>query len=108
MAKTVQISEVLKALVDQTAIIIDILEPEAYHKVHIKNAINVPVRHIEEDIFAKVDKKTPLIIYGIDYEDPTARIAAEKLEEMGYEDVSYYPGGKKEWLETEMPVIENE
>lgn len=104
MAKIVKISEVLEAAVQKTAIIVDILEPEAYDKVHIKNAINIPVKSIEKLMPEKLDPESRIIICGIDYEDPTARIVAEKAEAMGYKDVSYYEGGKKEWLETEMPV----
>ncbi|MFP4489218.1 MAG: rhodanese-like domain-containing protein, partial [Bacteroidales bacterium] len=43
MAERIKISDVLEAVVKKNAIIVDILEPDVYKKVHIKNAINVPV-----------------------------------------------------------------
>lgn len=104
MAKKVKIPDVVDALIERNAIIIDVLEPKDYNKVHIKTAINVPVKNLEKEIINKVDRETPLIVYSIDYECPVSRIAAEKLEDMGYENVSYYPGGKKEWIKMEMPV----
>lgn len=104
MAKEVKITEVVNALVERSAVIIDVLEPEDYNKVHIKNAINVPVKNLEKEIVKKVDRETPVIIYSIDYECPVSRIAAEKMLDMGYENVRYYPGGREEWLKMEMPV----
>lgn len=104
MAKEVKITEVVNALVERSAVIIDVLEPEDYNKVHIKNAINVPVKNLEKEISKKVDRETPVIIYSIDYECPVSRIAAEKMLGMGYENVRYYPGGREEWLKMEMPV----
>ncbi|MEE4215195.1 MAG: rhodanese-like domain-containing protein [Bacteroidales bacterium] len=108
MAKKAKITEVVNALVESSAVIIDVLEPEAYNKVHIKNAINVPVKNLEKEILKKVDRKTPVIIYSIDYECPVSRIAAEKMLDMGYENVRYYPGGKEEWLKMDMPVERND
>ncbi|MGM0464643.1 MAG: rhodanese-like domain-containing protein [Bacteroidota bacterium] len=104
MAERIKISDVLEAVVKKNAIIVDILEPDVYKKLHIKNAINVPVKNFEELMPEKVDPEKRVIVYGLDYEDPTARITAEKMEKMGYKNVEYYEGGKKEWLRAEMPV----
>jgi len=97
-------SSVLKRLGEQSVVLIDVLDPESYAKVHLKGAINIPMEHLEEKIRDQVDPTTPVITYSIDYECPISRMAAEKLEEMGFRDVSYYAGGKKEWLEAQMPV----
>ncbi|MBS0010133.1 MAG: rhodanese-like domain-containing protein [Bacteroidales bacterium] len=104
MARIVKISDVVNALVKKNTVIIDLLDPEAYDKVHIKDSINIPVKTLEKEIRDKVDRETPLILYSIDFECPVSRIAANKLEKMGYENVSYYPGGREEWLKKEMPV----
>lgn len=104
MARSVRISDVVKALVRKDTVIIDLLEPEAYKKFHIKDSINIPVKTLEKEIIDKVDRATPIIVYSIDFECPVSRIAANKLEKMGYENVSYYPGGREEWLKKEMPV----
>lgn len=104
MAKKVQMSSVLKRMGGEEAVLIDILDPELYEKVHLKGAINIPMDRLEEEVRERVGPDTPVIIYGIDFESPVSRIAAEKLEQMGYRDVSYYAGGRKEWLEAQMPV----
>lgn len=97
-------STVLRRLGQQNVLLIDVLDPESYEKVHLQGAINIPMEQLEDEIRDRVDPGTPIITYSIDYECPISRMAAEKLEEMGYQDVSYYAGGKKEWLESEMPV----
>ena len=104
MAKSITISGVLRNILDQSAVIIDVLDPESYDKVHIRRAINVPIKKLEKEAPEKIDPEMPVITYSIDYECPISKMAAEKLEDLGFKDVYYYPGGKKEWLETEMPV----
>lgn len=104
MARKIKMSSVLKRLGEQDAVIIDVLDPESFAKVHLKGAINIPMEHLEEEIRNRFDPGTPVITYSIDYECPISRMAAEKLEEMGFRDVSYYAGGRKEWLEAQMPV----
>lgn len=104
MVRKTKMSSVLKKLGEQDVVLIDVLDPESYEKVHLKGAINIPMERLEDEIKDRVDLETPIITYGIDYECPVSKMAAEKLEEMGYKNVSYYAGGKKEWLEAQMPV----
>ena len=107
MARIAKISDMVKALARKDSVIIDVLEAESYKRVHIKDAINIPIENLEEEILEKVDRDTPVILYSIDVECPVSRIAAKKMEDMGYIDVSYYPGGKEEWLVKDMPVERN-
>jgi rhodanese-related sulfurtransferase len=104
MARKIKMSSVLRRLGEQKVVLIDVLDPESYDMIHLKGAINIPVEILEDEIRERVDPGTPVITYGIDYECPISKMAAEKLEEIGYRDVSYYAGGKKEWLEAQMPV----
>jgi len=104
MARKTNMSSVLRRLGEQEVVLIDVLDPESYGKVHLKGAINIPMEKLEDEVRERVDPGTPVITYGIDYECPISKMAAEKLEELGYRDVSYYAGGKKEWLEAQMPV----
>lgn len=104
MVRKTKMPSVLKRLGEQDVVLIDVLDPESYEKVHLKGAINIPMEYLEEEIRDRVDPDTPIITYSIDYECPISRMAAEKLAEMGYQDVSYYAGGKQEWLEAQMPV----
>jgi rhodanese-related sulfurtransferase len=104
MAKSVSIDDVLRNIMDQSAEIVDVLDPESYDEVHIRGAINIPIKRLEKEASEKISRDKPIVTYSIDYECPISKMAAEKLEEMGYSDVSYYSGGKKEWIAMEMPV----
>jgi len=108
MAKKVNMSSVLKRLGEEEVVLIDVLDPEIYDKLHLQGAINIPMDRLEEEVLDRVDRETPVITYGIDFECPVSKTAAEKLEQMGYSDVSYYAGGRKEWLEAQMPVEKKE
>ncbi len=104
MATKISMSDVLKKMKKKKTMLVDVLNPEYYEKVHLKGAINIPIDRLEEEVKDRIDPETPVITYGIDYESPVSKIAAEMLENLGYKDVSYYAGGRKEWLESEMPV----
>jgi rhodanese-related sulfurtransferase len=106
MVKKVHMSSVLKRMGNEETVLIDILDAEIYEKIHLMGAINIPMERLEDEVREKVDPDTPVILYGIDYECPVSKRAGEILEEMGYTDVSYYPGGRKEWFEEGMPVEE--
>ena len=107
MARKIGMPSVLRRMGEREAILVDVLDPRSYKKVHIKGAINVPFEDLEDRIRDEVAPDRPVITYSNDYECPISRMAAEKLEEMGYRKVYYYEGGKKEWLEAEMPLEKN-
>ena len=104
MPREIKISSVLRRMAVKNAVLIDVLDPDSFKKVHLKGAMNIPYKELEEVIPERVDPDTPVITYSNDYFCPVSKMAAEKLEEMGYKKVSYYKGGKKEWLEAGMPV----
>jgi rhodanese-related sulfurtransferase len=104
MANEIKISSILRKVAVKNAVLIDVLEPESFKKVHLKGAVNIPFHKLEKEIHGKVDPDTPVITYSKDYFCPISKLAAEKLEKMGYKKVSYYKGGKKEWLEVGMPT----
>ena len=88
--------------------VVDVLAEEIYEKIHIKGSVNIPYAKLEHDAFTKLDPRKTIITYSIDYECPVSRLAAAKLHEFGFRKIYYYPGGLKEWLEAELPVVRSE
>jgi len=84
--------------------LIDVLEPEEYQQLHIKGAINIPYHKIGYDAEGNFDKGEEIIVYCSDYDCTSSLIAARKLQQLGYHNIYRYAGGKKEWMESNMPV----
>ena len=84
---TIRIREVRHSVNSENFFLIDYRTKTSYNAEHFKNAINIPIGEIPNnvDILPK-DKTTPIVIYcntGI-----TSTWGAKELVEMGYENVS--------------------
>ena len=108
-AKKITIRRLKKLIEKKKGItLVDVLAEEIYEKIHIKGSINIPYTRLDHDAFTKLDPRKIIITYSIDYECPVGRLAALKLREFGFRKVYYYPGGLKEWLEADLPVVRSE
>jgi rhodanese-related sulfurtransferase len=85
--------------------IVDVMDDTIHENVHIKDSINIPFCSLEHLAFKKLDPKDVIVTYSIDYECPVSRLAAKKLNEFGFKKTYYYPGGLKEWVEADLPVV---
>lgn len=86
------------------AILIDVLSHGAFRKQHIPGAINVPLDQVEEIIPTITAKNQQLIVYCYDKDCSASPKAAQKLEEMGYEDVLDLEVGIEGWKQAGYPV----
>ena len=102
MVKTIGLKELQKK--KDEVILIEVLDPEQYNDFHIKGAINVPYKKIASEAEKKFKKDEEIVVYCSDSECQSSKIAADKLDDMGYENVWHYKGGKKEWKEAGLPV----
>jgi rhodanese-related sulfurtransferase len=50
------------------------------------------------------EKSAPVVVYCASKTCQNSHIAARLLEQLGYADVSVYPGGKEEWSQAGLPV----
>jgi rhodanese-related sulfurtransferase len=88
--------------------VVDVMDEEIHKRIHIINAINIPFTRLDYDAHRLLDPNNEIVTYSIDYECPVSRLAAEKLWDFGFRKVYYYPGGLKEWLEVQLPVVKSE
>ena len=100
--KTIVIAKELKVLLSEKSdiVLIDLLPPEHFGKVHIPNAKNACVFFVSflNDIAAVVPYKlTPVVVYGSSIRSQDAAMALEKLDRAGYEQVSFLKGGLEAW-----------
>lgn len=82
--------------------VIDILPEGSYEDEHIPGAVNIPLGDAEfatrvREFTGQPDPKTTVVVYGEDADVDDSTRAAEKLFEMGFEQVFDFEGGLAEW-----------
>lgn len=97
----------LKRMIDEDVVtVIEVLDEAYFNKFHLPNAINVPLSgDFEQDIQDVVpDKTTPVALYCMDEDCNASPEAARRMEDLGYERVYDYEGGKMDWKEAGLPI----
>ena len=87
---------------DPAVVVFDARQPAEYSLGHLPGAHNLPVGEIDRylDAYVKLlTMQTPLLTYCGSAECSDALELAIKLRELGFENVTLYPGGYAEWTE---------
>lgn len=66
MSERIELPE-LKRLIDQHAQLVEVLPPAEYEEVHLPGAINIPLKQLDEDSTAVLDRRRPIVVYCYDY-----------------------------------------
>jgi len=101
--KTITRDELSAKLGSPRVTIVNVLEPEAYKKIHIKGSISLPRRELEAGKWQELDFDREIVVYCSSYDCNASREAAKLLELKGM-DVSAYEGGIREWAEAGLPT----
>ncbi len=102
--KKVVVAKDLKELLSEKSdmVVVDLLPPEHFSKVHIPNAENACVFFVSflEDLAAVVpDKLSQVVVYGSSIRSRDITMAVEKMARAGYQNIHYLEGGLEEWRE---------
>jgi rhodanese-related sulfurtransferase len=82
----------------QSLYVINVLDKESYDDCRIAGSINVPFDQVET--FAKdLPRSTEMVVYCANYMCTSSAAAAQKLKEMGFENIWAYEGGTAEWYQ---------
>jgi rhodanese-related sulfurtransferase len=57
----------LRELLDGGAQLVEVLPPEEYEEEHLPGAISVPLKTLDEQTTAGLDKSNPVVVYCWDY-----------------------------------------
>ena len=102
--KEINTEELKQKLKNKEVILIEVLDKENYEKSHIKGAINIPLKVIGAEAKKRFNKGDEIVVYCSDHECRASPSAAKKLDNLGFENVYHYKGGKKEWEESGLPM----
>ena len=57
----------VRRMIEQGARIVDVLPREEYEEAHLRGAINIPIKELNRETTAGLDRATPVIVYCHDY-----------------------------------------
>ncbi len=86
-------------------ILVEALPPLYYEDAHLPGAINLP--HDQVDALAPTllpDKTAAIVVYCANLPCQNSIIAARRLVQLGYLNVTDYEAGKQDWIEAGLPV----
>ena len=95
--------ESLRRLLDDGAQLVEVLPREEYEEEHLPGAINIPLKELDADSTAKLDKARPVIVYCWDYLCDMSPRAAARLDSLGFERVYDYAASKVDYLARGLP-----
>jgi rhodanese-related sulfurtransferase len=96
-----------RMVADPHLLIIDLLPPDHYDRVHLPGAHNAcvfEVAFLENVARTGAGNKRPLVIYGASARTADAATAADKLTRAGYTQIETLRGGLDAWRRTGLPL----
>jgi rhodanese-related sulfurtransferase len=100
--KTIARTELLARL--GKIVLVEALPSDYFKAEHLPSARNMPLDEIDALASLLVpDKRAAVVTYCAGPSCPNSKIAAERLETLGYTDVYAYEGGKEDWLAAGLP-----
>ena len=79
-------------------VVVEALPEEYYRSGHIPGAAHLPLESIDRRAATVIpDCHAPVVVYCASEACENSHLAAKRLVELGYENVSIYPGGKADW-----------
>ena len=90
-------------------VLVEALPEKYWRDWRLPGARNLP--HDQVDTLApKVlpDKAAEIVVYCASRSCRNSHVAAQRLEQLGYENVAVYPGGKEDWMDARFPVDRGE
>jgi rhodanese-related sulfurtransferase len=66
MARRIEHTELLR-LLDGRAQLVEVLPAEEYAEEHIPGAVNIPLKELDAETTADLDRRNPVVVYCWDY-----------------------------------------
>ena len=66
MAERIELDR-LRELLDADAQLVEVLPAEEYGELHLPGAVNIPLKQLDAETTARLDKRNPVVVYCWDY-----------------------------------------
>jgi rhodanese-related sulfurtransferase len=66
MAERIELDR-LRELLDGGAQLVEVLPAEEYEELHLPGALNIPLKQLDAETAARLDKRNPVVVYCWDY-----------------------------------------
>ena len=102
---TITRDELQELINDSAVVLLEALPVNYYDSAHLPGAKNLPLEQI--DALARrliPDTGTAVVTYCAGPACPNSKVAAERLEALGYTNVREYEGGKEDWADAGLPL----
>jgi rhodanese-related sulfurtransferase len=96
----------LRTLIEQgrAPLLLEALPERYYVQKHLPSAVLFPHDEVDQHAARVIaDKSTPVVVYCANRACQNSRIAAQRLVQLGYTDVTVYEEGKQAWEEQGLP-----
>ena len=85
--------------------LVDALSPMSYAVSHLPGAINLPPESVDGRAQRRIpDCRTEVVVYCSDAACDSSVVVANRLIELGYQNVRHYAEGKNDWVAAGLPV----
>lgn len=106
MTNVISRDELKEALEKGDVVLLEALPPEYFNERHLPGAQNLPLDDVDE-LAPKLiaGRDTPVVVYCSDVTCSNSKVAATRLEELGYTNVRTYEAGKRDWTEAGLATV---
>jgi len=94
----------LRDLLDQGAQLVEVLPADEYAELHLPDAISIPLKTLDANTTADLDRGTPVVVYCWDALCDMSPRAAYRLTTLGFEHVYDYMPSKVDWMARGLPL----
>ena len=86
-------------------VLVDALPPISFAASHLPGAINIPPASVDERAPRRIpDRESEIVVYCQNPNCESSLEVGQRLVELGYRNVSHYPGGKNDWKGAGLPL----
>jgi rhodanese-related sulfurtransferase/CBS domain-containing protein len=93
----------LRRLLDEGAQLVEVLPADEYEEERLPGAISIPLKELDAETTAQLDKSKPVIVYCWDQLCDMSPRAAARLSSLGFERVYDYAVSKVDYLARGLP-----